>query len=400
MAYRENKRKRNGIRPKEHNGEGSFKTRIGKNGKKMFYLTFSYLTIDGKKARKTVSGISDVDCYKKRDEFLNSIKLNLPEQIENATIVDLIILSRKENIDTGNCHEQGDSRNQSTQKIFEKYPVANPIGNIPIKDVTSELIEKFKYEIRFKYSESVIKKIFIQLRQAYNLAVKKRIISENPLDDKKLNTLPESEKKTKEIDAYNEKELKRFFEVFENLKLSKNQKDYRPQLFIELATGMRMGEINALTVDCVDLEHDVVIINKTISRGKNYKPFLKNGTKTKKGNREIPITPNVKKYFEEALKKYAPNNQKLLFFDHKNNKVITTQQVNDWTRRICEKNDLRFEGVHMLRHTFATVCARKNMSITILAKILGHEDTKITMKYYITVDNDDKKKALEAVFKN
>ena len=35
------------------------------------------------------------------------------------------------------------------------------------------------------------------------------------------------------------------------------------------------------------------------------------------------------------------------------------------------------------------------MPITILAEILGHEDTKITNKYYITINNEDKAKALE-----
>ncbi len=400
MAYRQNKRKRNGKRPKEHNGEGSYKEYRLRNGEMKLSYTFTYKDINGKSKRKTVTGISEVDCNNKKEDFLRKELRNLPENLKNATIVQLVELQRDINIKTNKCHEAGDSRNESTQKIFERLPVDNPIGFIPIKDITESTIERFRNELPDRYSQSVIRKIYIQLRQAFKLAVRKKIIDENLLDDPELNTAPTSKIKTKTVNAFTPSEEKEFFELLDNIKIRKNGNDYRLQLHISQTTGLRMGEINALTIDSVNLKKKVIYVNKTISRSKKYRPVLKSGTKTKKGTRVVPISDAALPYLEKAVNNFIPNSDNLLFYDHKKKSYITTQQVNDWTKRFCKKNNIRYEGVHMIRHTFATNCARNGMPINILAEILGHEDTKVTMKYYITIENEDKSKALNDVINN
>lgn len=395
MGYKKNKRKRNGKRQKEHNGAGSFSCYEHTDGSKTLCYTFSYKDANGKTKRKSVTGYSENECIQKKEEFLKKQLSNLPENLQNATIIQLIQIQREINIKLGKCNVCGDMRNASTQKIFEKLPIENPIGLIPIKDITADMIESFKIELPLRYSQSVIKKIFIQLRQAFDYAKRKGIIENNLLDDPQLNTVPVSKKETKTVTAYTREEEIEFFNLLDNKKIRKNENDYRLQLHISACTGMRMGEINALTVESVDLDKKIVHITRTISRGENYTPTLKEGTKTKKGKRDVPITQTSLPYFQEALNNYKENKEHLLFYNHNNDTYITTQQVNDWTRRFCEKNGIRFDGVHMLRHTFATNCARNKMPITILAEILGHEDTKITNKYYITINNEDKAKALE-----
>ena len=154
-------------------------------------------------------------------------------------------------------------RNASTQKIFEKLPIENPIGLIPIKDITADMIESFKIELPLRYSQSVIKKIFIQLRQAFDYAKRKGIIENNLLEDPQLNTVPISKKETKTVTAYTREEEIEFFNLLDNKKIRKNENDYRLQLHISACTGMRMGEINALTVESVDLDKKIVHITRT-----------------------------------------------------------------------------------------------------------------------------------------
>lgn len=400
MGYKKNKRKRNGKRPKEHNGAGSFSCYEHADGSKTLSYTFSYKDANGKTNRKSVTGYSENECIKKREEFLKKQLSTLPENLKNATIIQLIQIQREINMKLGKCNECGDMRNASTQKIFEQLPIENPIGLIPIKDITADMIESFKIELPLRYSQSVIKKIYIQLRQAFGYAKRKGIIENNLLDDPELNTVPVSKKETKTVTAYTHEEEIEFFKLLDNKKIRKNENDYRLQLRISAYTGMRMGEINALTVESVDLDKNIVHVTRTISRGENYKPTLKEDTKTRKSKRDVPISQIALPYFQEALKNYNENKEHLLFYNHRNDTYITTQQVNDWTRRFCKKNGIRFDGVHMLRHTFATNCARTGMDITILAEILGHEDTKITNKYYITINNEDKAKALEKVMQS
>lgn len=97
---------------------------------------------------------------------------------------------------------------------------------------------------------------------------------------------------------------------------------------------MRMGEINALTPDCIDFENNVIHVSATISKGVDSKSFVKEGTKTETGVRDVPISNTLRPYLEEALKKYRRNKQKLLFYDHNTDKVITTNQVNSYYKRI------------------------------------------------------------------
>lgn len=397
MAYKASKRKRNGVRPKEGNGEGSFRTYRKKNGEKVFCFTFSYTDLNGNKMRKTVTGTSDVDCYKKRDSFLAYELNNLPNELKNATLSNMITLKRLNLINFGNCNEAGDSRNQSTQKIFEKYPIESPIGLMKIRDIDKNAIIAFRNELPNRYSQSVIDKIYILLRGAFKVAKNKGVIENNILSDPELNTKPKSNIKTKIVDAFNQSEEAHFFDLIDSIKIRKGCNDYRIQLHISDATGMRMGEINALTLESIDINKKTISVTRTISRGKKYKPCLKNKPKTEKSNRTIPISCIAMPYIQQALDNYIPNEEHLLFYHHKTKSYITTQQVTDWTKKKLKNTDIKFDGVHKLRHTFATNCARNNMPISILAKILGHEDTKVTMKYYITIDNLDMEEALDNV---
>ena len=56
--------------------------------------------------------------------------------------------------------------------------------------------------------------------------------------------------------------------------------DYRKQLLIELFTGMRMGEINALKAENIDFRKRIIRIRNTVSRGHDYRTFIKDGAKT------------------------------------------------------------------------------------------------------------------------
>ena len=97
---------------------------------------------------------------------------------------------------------------------------------------------------------------------------------------------------------------------------------------------MRMGEINALKLDSIDFENNVVHVNATVSRGIGANWFIKDGTKTEAGVRDVPISEKLKPYLEEALKKYKKNKQKLLFYDCVSKRVITTTQVNSYYKRV------------------------------------------------------------------
>lgn len=56
---------------------------------------------------------------------------------------------------------------------------------------------------------------------------------------------------------------------------------------IALGTGMRLGEVFGLCWDCVDLDHSIISVRRSIQTGTNEQLFQE--TKTKTSRRSIPI---------------------------------------------------------------------------------------------------------------
>ena len=161
--------------------------------------------------------------------------------------------------------------------------------------------------------------------------------------------------------------------------------DYHLQIFIEMYSGMRMGEINALRVKDIDINNNIVHVHSTISRGVDSRPFVKDTTKTYAGLRDVPISKKLKPYLIEAVRKYQPNPEGLLFYDHIAGSVITTSQVNSFFQRVCENAGLPKLGQHALRHTFATRCIESGIPAVVLKTWLGHKDIHVTLDTYTDI---------------
>lgn len=153
---------------------------------------------------------------------------------------------------------------------------------------------------------------------------------------------------------------------------------------------MRMGEINALHYDDINLKDKTININKTISRDAQYKNFINNTTKTKNGTRVIPINsilyPILEKFIKDKKGKY-------LFSELK---IISTSQVNSEMKRLTKNNNY---NTHMLRHTYATRCIEAGVQAVVLKKLLGHSDISITLNTYVDVFDKYEKQNNEIIEK-
>ncbi len=87
----------------------------------------------------------------------------------------------------------------------------------------------------------------------------------------------------------------------------------------------------------------------------------------------------------------------------RNDKLITTCQVNEQYKRVLRKYDIidsSVEGrvdLHSLRHTYATRCIEANMPAKVLQTLLGHTDIKITLNTYCDAFDNFQTKAIEQV---
>jgi integrase/recombinase XerD len=82
----------------------------------------------------------------------------------------------------------------------------------------------------------------------------------------------------------------------------------------------------------------------------------------------MPVSDRLKKLFERVG--YSNLN-------------ISNQRYNTNLKSIVSKCKIEKKvSAHIARHTFATLCASKGVSIEVCAKLLGHSSTKITSIYY------------------
>ena len=139
-------------------------------------------------------------------------------------------------------------------------------------------------------------------------------------------------------------------------------------IFLAMKTGLRFGELIALTWEDFDFEHKRLTVNKSVVLG------VCGPTKSGKV-RYIPLTDSVCEYFGKIKKKRG-----LLFFEE-GGRFIHQKRINYHLERKYEKAELPKMGWHTLRHTFASHLACKGASILAIKELLGHSDIKTTMRY-------------------
>ncbi len=360
---------------KQADGYGSFRCR--KSGSIEYRVT--YKDENDLTQRKSFIGNDEEECIRKATQFLENIELKKVGINMDVTIPELVKNRLQSDFEKNFVGEQGYSRNVETLLIIER----SFIGNTPIVELTEAHIDTFLRSLT-SYSNSVISKVYRLVKMGFDIAMNKEIIKKNIMLSPELRC-PKSTKPNKKVRGLDEEEQALFLETINNHKVPKGRNDYKRQLLIELFTGMRMGEINALRVENIDFKKKIIRIRNTVSRGQDFRTFIKDGTKTYNGLRDIPMNKLVEPILREAVQEMPKNPHGLVFYDAKKKEIITTSQVNNFYKRICAKCGLEDNGQHSLRHTFATRCIESGIPPVVLKNWLGHKDIHITLDTYADV---------------
>lgn len=345
-----------------YNGKLELQLRYNGHDGKVHYKSFTSPSLEGCYERA-------IDFYYEYNGFLCRPKSTIPEVLKAKFASDLKLNFVKEQTYYCNLQET---------EIIERHI----IGQIPIADVNKELIEDFLESIT-RYAPGTIEGLFIKLKMAFRVAKNEDIIKKDLMQSQDIRR-PKSIKATKKVKALTIEEQELLLNDFMTREPYFGTNDYRPQLLIQLYTGMRLGEIHALTPEDIDLDKNIICVRNTIIRV-DKKIRVGDTTKTFAGYREIPISSQAKPILVKALNNMKPNPFNLIFYDYKNESPFGTNSASSYFSRACQRCDIEPRGSHALRHTFATRCIESGVPAVVLKKWLGHTDIHVTLDTYADV---------------
>lgn len=285
-------------------------------------------------------------------------------------------------------------RDKDNLKLLEKCCknfIHKPLQKVNSKDITSSLPNFIKLEninpktneiVSKIYSQNIIDKLYMFLNKGFKIAISERIIQYNIMENETIKK-PKSKKETTKVEALTIEQEKKLINILKNI----NHK-YKNIILLLLFTGLRVGELLALSRDSINLKNNTISIERTLTRDKNDKVILGEKTKTISGKRIIYINNNANIVLKDALKNNITNIYNLIFFNYESNTFITPSEINSYLQRLNESNNIcEHLHTHMLRHTYATRCIEAGMSAKVLQKNLGHKKIQTTLDTYTSVFN-------------
>lgn len=262
-------------------------------------------------------------------------------------------------------------RTYNRYKSICELHLIKDLGNYKLEELKPNVLQDFLLKmINNKYSTNTIKGIVSVLKQALRLAVTLEFIDKEYCSSLKLPTIEE-----KEISVFTKKEQK----IIESFCLNHQRKNYIG-IVICLYTGIRLGELLALTWEDIDLNSNLLTINKTLYSVKINGNFqiIVDKPKTKKSNRIIPL-PNQLIKLLKVMKKES--NSKYVITT-RNLGMVDNRSYQRTFKYILMINNITYRNFHSLRHTFATNTIELGMDVKTLAEILGHTNAMITLNRY------------------
>lgn len=186
---------------------------------------------------------------------------------------------------------------------------------------------------------------------------------------------------------------------------------------VAVNTGLRPGELFALTLQDIDFENGYINVNKTLVYQKylddESKTFHIEPPKTQQSYRKVPINSECQKYLEkqlelkEIVKHKRPKEQNNFLFVTKFNTPLNSQIYTDSIKAVVKQINLtrsyvdefpKFSG-HTFRHTFATRCFEAGVQPKVVQSYLGHATLKMTMDLYTHVTDEKASNDIERIVK-
>ena len=270
------------------------------------------------------------------------------------------------------------------------------IGKIPLEKLTSlelqklykKLLEKGRVErIESKgqskgLSPKTVRNIHQIIASAMKLAKEQEIVGSDPTEGCALPKLERKEMQTLLVEQLasflREAKESGVFEFY----------------YVELATGLRRGELLGLKWEDIDLEKGNLRVKRQVARinGEVTEAPLK----TKNAYRTLPLAEDTIAVLKQQKKKVGSSHW---VFPSPTGGPISPDSVLHMLHRVLKRAGLPRVRFHDLRHTFATLALQNGVDIKTVSGMLGHFSAGFTLDTYAHVTTAAQKEAAKTMGK-
>lgn len=378
------------------------KTNCNKNGSAYFRATASVgRDSNGKLIRKEFYGKSKSEAEAMRDEYLLGIKNGLNIDTRNILLGKLMHTWLFETVRVSDRIKP--TTFEKYEGIYRLYVNDSDIYSIKIPDVKALQIQRYYNKLSEKgKTKNTIENLNKLLKQFLNYAVDEGYLAKNPCIGKKI-VIPGEKKAKEEVQHFSDEELNILISILDN-------NVYRELILIAIGTGLRRGELLALTWEDVDLKNNSIRINKSLSKvyiiaadGSKERKQIIQVPKTKGSIRDVSFPCGLASAFNDLklkqkrykLKCGLSYEQSDYIFTTSSGSLIDVTNLSHAWKNILIQAKLPHKKFHALRHTFATKLFENEVPLKTVSELLGHSSIEITANTYTHVIPKEKSSAVE-----
>ena len=284
----------------------------------------------------------------------------------------------------------------NTQMSYERriyQHIIPALGGIQLDKLTTGDIQGFYTDLKKNgrllrtelygegLSDQTVRGIHTTLHAALDRAVEEKLLFRNPADNCKLPSA-----KAREMQVLTPEEIQR-------LLIQAKEDGCYELLLLELATGLRRGEILALQWGDLNFRTGALRVERQVHRVKGE--LVVSPPKTKAGNRTILLPTPVLK----VLKAYQKTVHSCWMFPSpvKEDSPMDPAAVRKRLQTVLERAECKRLRFHDLRHTFATASLEHGMDIKTLSTIIGHVSSTTTLNTYTHVTDAMRQSAADKI---
>lgn len=367
-----------------------------KNGKEYYFYRLRHENL---KSPKDIYGITVKELESKIKEVKHDLEHNLVNNKEyfEPFFTDWLF-------DVHFSHLKASTK-ENYEGVYRKYIKNSALSKIKVRKLTLSDIQKFYTDLvsnnctitRIRNIHKVIRPF---VRYLYNNNIIIKDFSSSivlPKEDEKLRLLRENK-----VVPFTLDEQKRFIAAI---------KDHKSEILFLTAiySGLRQGELFALTWNDINFEENYIDVNKTykytanVSReGRSSGYSMIQTPKTSKSIRKVPIPKFLTRILlqyrnDQRLKKiryadmYKDNN---LVFCNNLGAYLVDSTIGRQYKIILSSNNIPDRKFHDLRHTYATRLFELGEDPKTVQELLGHSAVSITLNTYTHVLEAIKEKAV------